>query len=135
MWKRAESRQCGSGLNTDIFPLYPLTCKIPVRAALCAQRRNRECKRHSLGQAPEERPCTELASCGDPGGSRGYKLLLGKRDASCGRGFAYLLVDATAQNTKKGLKQKIFHQFSSQSHISSDQRTHFHSQINTLTEN
>ena len=70
--------QCGSGLNLDIFLLHPLTCKIPVRTAVCAQKRNRECRQRSPGQTPEKKPCTELANCTDPGGSSGQQTAPGK---------------------------------------------------------
>lgn len=63
-----------------------------------------------------------LASQIDAGSPGGYKRFRTRVDIRTG--FAYPVLDENAQNTKKGLEQKILHQFGLLSYISSDQETH-----------
>lgn len=55
----------------------------------------------------------------------GYKWVLTGIDAYSGLGFVYPVVYANAQNTIKGLKQKILYRFRPPSYVSSDQGMHF----------
>lgn len=58
-------------------------------------------------------------------GGGGYKWVLTGIDTHSGFSFAFSVVDANAQNTVRGLKQKILYQFRLVSYISSEQETDF----------